>query len=288
MSSISRRQFMQSTILAGAALAVLPGCSTIGNRKAAKGPRVGVQLYSVRGDCQKDFDATLAQVAAMGFQGVEFAGYYNYNGKPTELRKKLDDLNLKGFSTHIGTNNLRGDDFKKAIEFHQIIGCKFLIVPGDGDFTNPEKSKALADTFNQAAEVLKPMGMACGYHNHKHEFEKHDGKTYWDLFAERTTNDVVLEQDCGWTAAAGLVPADLVRRYPGRTKVTHFKPTVVGDDKTKKAIFGQDSVEWVPTLAACRKVGGTEWLIIEQEVYPDGKSPMDCTRESLAGLKMIL
>ena len=59
-------------------------------------------------------------------------------------------------------------------------------------------------------------------------------------------------------------------------------------DKTKKAIFGEDSVDWVTTLAACRNEGGTEWLFIEQEVYPDGKSPMECTELSLAGLKKIM
>ena len=82
--------------------------------------------------------------------------------------------------------HLRGDELKKTIDFHQTIGCKFLIVPGDGDFTDPEKSKALAETFNKTAEVLKPLGMACGYHNHTNEFKKDGDNTYWDLFAERT------------------------------------------------------------------------------------------------------
>jgi hypothetical protein len=30
-------------------------------------------------------------------------------------------------------------------------------------------------------------------------------------------------------------------------------------------------VDWVSTLAACRTVGGTEWLLIEQQVCRDGK-----------------
>ena len=276
---------MKSSTLAAAALTIAPHAWAKG--ASGKKPGLGVQLYSVRDVCKANFDSALEQIAKLGFEGVEFAGYYNYAGKPAELRKKLDDLNLKGFSTHIQTKILVGDELKRTIDFHQAIGCKFLIVPGDGAFTHPEKSKALAETFNQVAAVLKPLGMACGYHNHKHEFEKDGGKTYWDLFAERTSPDVVLEQDCGWTAAAGLNPADLVRRYPGRTKVTHFKPTVVGDAKTKKAIFGQDSVDWPPILAACQEVGGTEWIILEQEVFPDGKSPMECTALSLAGLKKI-
>jgi len=287
MSSLSRRQFVKSSVLVGTALGMKPYLWGQGARSARKIP-VAVQLYSVRADCGKDFDAALTQVAKMGFVGVEFAGYHSYGGKAKELRRKLDDLNLKVAGTHIGTGTLRGDALSKTIEFHQTIGCKFLIVPGDRDFTDPEKSKALAETFNKTAPVLKPLGMACGYHNHTGEFKKDGDKTYWDLFAERTSQDVVLQQDCGWTAAAGLNPIDLMKRFPGRMKTTHFKPTVIGNDATKKAILGQDSVDWAAVFVACRDIGGSEWIIVEQETYPDGKSPMECTELSLAGLKKLL
>jgi len=282
-SKLSRRNFVKTSLVAATALGTRPSIWA----QAASQPRISVQLYSVRDDCAKDFDAALAQLAKMGFVGVEFAGYHKYAGKAKELRAKLDELNLVAAGTHIGTGSFRGDELKRTIEFHQILGCRFLMVPGDGDFTNPEKSKSLAEFFNKTAETLKPLGMYCGYHNHTHEFTKVGDTTYWDLFAQRTTKDVVLQQDCGWSAFAGYNPAELVRRYPGRTKITHFKPTVVKDEPGKKAILGQDSVNWVTVLAACREVGGTEWITVEQEVYPDGKSPMECTELSLAGLKKI-
>lgn len=283
---MNRRQFLKGSaltaVLAGLNLPVL-----------AENPgkiRISVQLYSVREDCAKDFDAALAGVAKMGFEGVEFAGYHNYSGKAVELRKRLDDLNLKAAGSLAGGMGfLSGDELKKTIEFNQAIGCKFLGCAGDGDFNDPEKSKVLAETFNKLAEILKPLGMACGYHNHAGEFSKNGGKTYWDLFAERTGKDVILWQDCGWTAAAGVDPAEMIRRYPGRTRITHLKPMVVARDKeTRKEILGQDSVDWAGVVAACRTVGGTEWATVEQESYPDGRSPMECTAASLAGLKRVL
>jgi len=249
---------------------------------------VAVQLYSVRTDCRKDFDAALAQVAKMGFAGVEFAGYYNYDGRAKELRQRLDDLNLKVAGTHIRTADFRAEVIKNTIDFHQTIGCRFLIVPGDQALTDPEKSKALDETYNKTAEILKPLGMACGFHNHTAEFKTDNDKTYWDLFAERTGKDVILQQDCGWTAAAGFDPVAYIRKYPGRTRTVHFKPTVVGKDPEKKAFIGQDSVNWGAIYEACVSVGGTEWIIIEQETYPDNKPPMECTAESLAGLKKII
>jgi sugar phosphate isomerase/epimerase len=254
---------------------------------AAKIP-IAVQLYSVRRECLQNFDAAIEQVAAMGFEGVEFAGYYTYAGKASELGSRLRALNLKAAGTHIGLETLQGDALKRTIDFHQTIGCRFLIVPGHAAFTDPEKSKALADTFNQLSETLKPLGMACGYHNHMGEFKKDGDKTYWDLFAERTGKDVILQQDCGWTFAAGLDPAAYIRKYPGRTKTVHFKPTVRQGETGKRAVIGQDSVDWRAVYAACASVGGTEWIVVDQEIYPEGSTPMESTRESLAGLKKLL
>lgn len=282
-NSINRRQFSKQVALLTSIFALRPLSWAEGKQIP-----ISVQLYSVRDDCAKDFDAALEQVAKMGFAGVEFAGYHSYSGKAQELRKRLDDLGLKTAATHIGTNSFRGDALKKSIDFHQALGCKFLIVPGDGDFTHPEKSKALAETFNTAAATLKPLNMYCGYHNHTGEFKKDGDTTFWDLFAQRTSKDVVLQQDCGWTAAAGYDPVEYIKRYAGRTKVTHFKPTVVNKESGKKPILGQDSVNWLAVYKACQEFGGTEWVTIEQELYPDGKSPMEATRMSMEGLKKLL
>jgi sugar phosphate isomerase/epimerase len=282
--SLTRRSFLS---MAGAAPVAWAFARHLPVNAAGRIP-IAVQLYSVRDDCARNFDAALEQVAAMGFEGVEFAGYFTYAGKAAALKSRLDALHLKAAGTHIRMDSLAGDTLKATIDFHQTIGCRFLIVPGDAAFTDPEKSKALADAFNHVAETLGPLGMACGYHNHKGEFATDGGKTYWDLFAERTTKEVILQQDCGWTFAAGLDPVAYIKKYPGRTRTTHFKPTVREGDAGKRAILGQDSVNWPAVYAACQSVGGTEWIVIEQELYPDNKPAMDCTRESLAGLRAII
>lgn len=251
---------------------------------------IAVQLYSVREDVSKDMDAVLEKVAKMGFEGVEFYGnsYFKYNGKAKELRKRLDDLKLKSEGIHIKTAALRGDELKQSIETGQILGTRFLIVAGDSDFTDAEKSKALAETFNKAAEALKPVGVACGYHNHTAEFKKDGDKTYWDLFAERTSKDVMMQLDVGHATTAGLDPVELIRKHPGRTGTAHFAPKVKKDETGKKAIIGQDSIDWKACITACRQVAGTEWYVLEQESYPDGKSAMECTEMSLAGLKKVI
>ncbi len=285
---LTRRQFIKVSAAGAAAFAALPHRFLKAAIPEAHKIPIALQLYSVRKDCAQDFNRALVQVAGMGYKGVEFAGYYIYKDDPKGLRKRLDDLGLRVAGTHISTSALSGEALKATIDFHQTIGCKSLIVPSDRDFTDPEKCKKLAETFNTAAAALKPQGMYCGFHNHKNEFSLFEGKTYWDLFAERTSSDVVLQLDVGWALAAGQDPARLIRQYPGRTRTAHFKPTVLEKDTDKTAILGQDSVNWNAVLLACSEKGGTKWIIIEQEHYPGGRSPMECSELSLQGLQKII
>ena len=165
--TLTRRTFLE---IAGALPFALAASRALPAWAVARIP-VALQLYSVRGDCKQNFDAALEQVAAMGFDGVEFAGYYNYATNAAGLAAKLKALNLKAAGTHVRMDALRGDALKSTIDFHQAIGCRFLVVPGDPAFTDPEKSKALADELNAVAATLKPLGMATGYHNHVNEFK---------------------------------------------------------------------------------------------------------------------
>lgn len=126
--ALSRRTFLE---VAGAApLALAAG---VARARAAAGIPIALQLYSLRGDCKADFDACLDAVAKMGFTGVEFAGYFGYAGKGADLRKRLDGLGLKAAGTHIGVDQLAGDALKQTIEFHQAIGCRFLVSQGSGN-----------------------------------------------------------------------------------------------------------------------------------------------------------
>jgi sugar phosphate isomerase/epimerase len=278
----TRRDVLRSA-LGLAAMAAVPRFVAAQDRKIP----LSVQLYSVRDFCGKDFDGTLAQIAEMGFQGVEFAGYHKYGNDAEGLRKKLDSLGLKAAATHIGANSFVGDALKRTIDYHKAIGCTLLICPGDKRFTDPEKSKEFAALMNDASKVLKPEGLYCGYHNHAREFDKAEDSTWWDLFAQRTNTDVVLQQDAGWTIVAGKDPAAYARKYPGRTKSTHIKAKPAKGSGFK-ALIGQDGYDWKPYIKACYEVGGTEWFSVEQEEYPDGKTSLECVKISLEGWKKIL
>lgn len=250
---------------------------------------VGLQLYSVRGDCGQDFDRALAQVAAMGVTGVEFAGYHKYGNDAKGLKRQLDANGLEAIATFVGTGDMQGDALARSIAFAKTIDCKVLTVGGDGNFCNDAGNKRLADIFNGAAQALKPEGMFCGYHNHAAEMAKAVGdKTWWELFAERTNKEVVLHCDVAWGTHGGQDPVEMIRKFPGRTGRMHAKPFVKHGDTGKRNFIGQDSLDWKGIIAACYEVGGTEWFSVEQEAYPEGKSAMQCTDISIKSLKALL
>ena len=248
---------------------------------------VAVQLYSVREDCAKDLEGTLKAIAEMGYEGVEFAGYHGRSAE--ELRKMLDNLGLKVAGTHTGIDTLRGDELKRTIEFNQILGNKFLIIPWIGEEWRRTKDDWLrfADFLNELAEKVKPEGMFVGYHNHHFEFQQQfDGQNLWDILFSATKPEVVMQLDTG-NAMHGGISADevvnILKRYPGRAKTIHLKEF---SSTNPKAIIGEGEVKWKEVLTLCDTIGGTEWLIIEQETY--AYPPIECVRRCLENLKAIM
>lgn len=286
----NRRQFLSLT----AAGLTMAGTAHVFAAKPKK-PRpigLGLQLWSIREEVAKDMDAALRSVADLGFQGVEFAGFHKYAEDPQGLRKKLEELGLKIAGSHVGASAFGPEKLQATIDFHKALGCRNLIVSGDKRFSDPTGSGEYIKVMNDAAKALKPAGLVCGHHNHTEEFkrvsDKPNAKTYWDVFFARTKKDVVIEHDIGWSTAAGLDPVALIKRFPGRTKLTHFKAKVPEGVKDKKPFIGQDVTDWRSVIQACDEVGGTEWFIVEQEDYPKGMSPMECVKVSFDGLKTIL
>jgi sugar phosphate isomerase/epimerase len=260
------------------------------SKKAPVG--ISVQLYSVRGDMKKDFEGTLRKIKGMGFEGVEFAGYFQYESKPEELKKLLDEIGLKAAAAHIPTAKFLPENIQATIDFHKKIDCKMLIIPMDGMFyKSDETNQKLCDIVNKASVELAKHNMACGYHNHAVEFKEipnnADGKVWWDLFAERTDKSVILQQDVGWTWIAGKEPAVYVKKYPERTLTTHFKAKIRKGGKGEPFV-NENDMEWKELIKACHEVGGTQWFSIEQEEYPNGMQPLEAVERSYKNLMKLL
>ncbi|MHC4604284.1 MAG: sugar phosphate isomerase/epimerase family protein, partial [Planctomycetota bacterium] len=150
---ITKRELLK--LGATGVLAACTGCKPLAvfSEKTATGKKripIGVQLYSVRKECEKDLQGTIQSVAKMGYEGVEFAGYYGRDAKT--LRKLLDSVGLVCCGTHTQIGTLLGDELPKTIEFNQTLGNKFLIVPG-----LPEEYRSSRKAWQETAKLFNEL-----------------------------------------------------------------------------------------------------------------------------------
>ena len=245
---------------------------------------IGLQLYSVREDCQKDLPGVLKAVAGMGYAGVEFAGYYGYSA--ADLRKMLDDLNLKCCGTHTGLNTLLGEELPKTVEFNQTLGNTYLIVPGLPKERTESKEAWLetARIMNDISGKVRPQGMWTGYHNHHTEFLPLAGSDElpWDTFFGNTDPDVIMQFDTGNAGHAHAEAGPFLQRYPGRALSVHLKEYSAVDDK---ALLGEGEVKWEEIFTLCETIGGTQWYVVEQESY--AYLPLECVDRCLQNLRKM-
>jgi len=282
---------MKLTTLKAVAMAIITSASVSAFAADIKPtePQLSVQLWSIKDDVSADFEGTLKKLAAMGFQGVEFAGNFGkYANDPKGLKTFLDNTGLKASGAHVHFDKLTPDTIDATIAFYKAINCKYLIIPMDSRAATNEGAKAVAADLKAVQKKLAAHGMHTGYHNHKQEMLGEIGNTPWDVIGKNTNDDVILQQDVGWTEVAGKNPVDMVKAYPGRTITTHYKAAAPEEGNKENAIIGQDTTDWKGLLAANKTYGGTLWLVVEQEVYPNGMTPMQSVEASLKGLQKII
>ncbi len=256
-SNLSRRSFL-------AAAAAAPLATVVAQRRR---PPIGLELYSVRDQMDKDLKATVTAVAKMGYPVVEFYGpYYQWTvDQAKEYRKLIDDLGIKCNSTHNDARNLSAEGLPKAIELNQIIGSKCIVMASAGNPRGIDGWKNVAATLSAASEKLRPLGMRAGYHNHQAEFREVEGQMPIQVIATNTPKDVVLQLDVGTCVEVGYDPVKWIEANPGRINCIHCKDWGAGADRGYRVLFGEGDAPWLKIFAAAEKVGGAEWYLIEQE-----------------------
>jgi sugar phosphate isomerase/epimerase len=298
---ISRRKFLLSGTMSLAGTMLLPKSFFAMNHIFSDAPIVGIQLYSIRDDMEKDPAGTLKKLAAMGYKNVEHANYVDgkfYGYTPVEFKKVLEDLGLKMPSGHTVMSNADWDkatnDFtnkwKRTVDDAATVGQKYVISPwlDESLRKNYDDLISFLDVFNKCGELCKKSGLKFGYHNHDFEFKYSlNGKRIYDIILDKTDPGLVLQQiDIGNMYGAGGRPLDIIKKYPGRFESMHVKDEIKSagkgemNDNYDSTILGEGILPVKEIIDMGRKLGGTTEFIIEQESYQN-KTPIECAEEDL-------
>jgi sugar phosphate isomerase/epimerase len=232
---------------------------------AKTGIPVGLELFSVRDDLKADPMGTLAYVAKMGYQCVEFyAPYFDWTADyAKQVRAQLDELKIKCHSTHNGLGNFNPKNLDKAVELNRILGARYIVCASPGTVTTADDWKRVADILNTANEHIAPAKMHTGYHNHAAEWHAVDGQVPMEILAKSTDKSVMLQLDVGTCVEAGRNPVEWIDANPGRIRSLHLKEW--SPEKGYKVLFGEGVAPWKEIFAAAEKKGGVEFYLIEQE-----------------------
>ena len=256
--------------------------------------RIGMQLYTVRAEMAKDFDGTLARVAALGFREVEFAGYFDRT--PQQVRAALDRNGLTSPSTHVDLASI-GTRLPQIIEASRTIGHKYIVMPWLDDATRvqPDIWQRVSDTLNRAGETARAAGIQMGYHNHHFEFvPMPSGKMPLDLLLERCDPKLVaFELDLAWISAAGQDPLAYFAKYPGRFPMVHVKglkkkpaqgaSTPIDQVLPDIADVGGDTIDWARIFARSEQAGIAHYYV-EHDVPT---SAFDSLKTSISYLQTL-
>ncbi|MBL8204392.1 MAG: sugar phosphate isomerase/epimerase [Blastocatellia bacterium] len=283
ITSLSRRSFLSLAASASVALA-LPAT-------AKKRLPIGIELYAVRDELQKDLMGTVRKVAQLGYEVVEFYSPYTQwtTDYAKDVRKLLDELKIKCLSTHNSANVFTPENLPKAIELNQIIGSKTLVMASAGRVEGGiDGWKGVAEKLAKAQEKLKPLGMRAGFHNHKIEFVAIDGKRPIEVLAANTPKDVTLQFDVGTAVEAGADCIAWIKANPGRIRSLHLKDWTGAANKADKGyrvLFGEGDAPWQEIFKAAEAKGGAEYYLMEQE--GSRYSSMETAEKCLATYKKM-
>ena len=254
----SRRTFLRGAASVGLAATTGFARSLLAQPATAKwAKQIGIELYTVRDEMDKDFEGTLAKVAQLGYKEVEPANGYN-NMTPAAFRKMLDRYGLSAPSTH--SSPVIGPGLEKELEGFQMMGIMYTAVPtpprqivpsrapgtgmmgayfgGHNSFTQAEafgpiqKPISLAEAQMRAAElnkygkIGKKFEVKMLVHNHTGEFEKltDSDRTEYDVYlAECDPELVAMQLDLGWATISGQDILGMFKKHPGRFELWHIK-----------------------------------------------------------------
>jgi sugar phosphate isomerase/epimerase len=257
---ITRRKFIALT-------SALPFALTNLSWASSSSIPVGLEMYSVRDELAKDPEGTVRAVAAMGYSGLEFyAPYFDWTEAQTkQMRKVIDELGIRCFSTHNDAKYLASDNLGKVRDRNLILGSGYVVQAYSEPKGGLDHWKSVADGLNAAAETLEPAGLKVGYHNHDAEFRAVDGVLPMEFLAKNTRSSVMLQLDVGTCLEAGSDPEEWIKANPGRIRSLHLKDWSANPEVGFKVLFGEGAADWKRILAAAESAGGAEYYLMEQE-----------------------
>ena len=219
--------------------------------------KFAVQLYSVRDHINdgNDMLEVLGRVKEIGFDGVEFAGYFGLEADV--LRKRCDELGLEVVGSHLGLDDFRPEKLDSTLVYGKALGAKYLGVGGAPHDTYEEAFET-GSVLSAAGVKAREMGIDTYYHNHTEEFSDiKDGKNAMDIISQ---DGCKLEVDTYWSFCAGVDNVEYLKANKEKIVLVHIKD---GVNRKPKAL-GEGENDLAKVVEGVKAIG-LDWVVLEND-----------------------
>lgn len=205
---------------------------------------VGIQMYMMRDEMRADLDASLARVARLGYEEVEWWG--SWGRTPAQLRTLLDGVGLRVPTSHVGSDALEPAALDATLDSAATMGIHTVIVAGMGRgyADDADGWKRAAQLLSAAGAKAAPLGIRVGYHNHDREFRKHGAMSALEiLIKESDAATVDFQLDCYWAFKGGADPLAFLRAHKDRIAHLHLKDAAAAAPHAQVDL-GKGVIDW--------------------------------------------
>lgn len=224
---------------------------------------LALQQHSLREDFAEDPVKTMKAVKAMGYEGMEL-NLWDLPKGAEFYKKALDEIGLVCFSSMIDWKYLEADDIFPYIEMAKTLGTDTLVIGSverDRLENDPDYPAHVISRMNEIDRVLHEQNMRTGYHSHDIDSKRINGKAFYEMVMENTSDDFQMIIDTGNTQGGGDDPLALLKKFPGRTPLFHLKGY---NDETKYLTpLWESSLDWDEVLTQALDHCGTETIVVE-------------------------
>lgn len=283
------KSFLKSTIGMAGAIGMVAAITLLSSCNSTPETGIGLQLWSVRDDMNKDPVATIEQVGAIGYDYVEAAGYGDgkfYGMEPAEFKDLVENNGMLFRGSH--TSQAIPDTaswetlmpwWDQCIAAHKAAGVEYIVAPsmGRSAYQSLDGLARYCEYFNAVGEKCNEAGVRFGYHNHDREFSDLEGERIYDFMLRNTDPEKVgFQLDIYWIYEGGGDPMAYFEEYPERFFSIHIKD--------EKELGESGEIDFAPVLDRAQEIG-SRYYVVEVERY--NFEPLESVEKSLDYLKEI-
>lgn len=226
-------------------------------------PAIGLQLWTLREECQRDFPAALEGIARAGYRCIEPYDFYGMRAQ--ELKRILDSLGLRVISSHVPIDLLEGD-LSRVMDDHDSLECKMLVCPWleEARRRAPEDFDRVGESLDGIGARLRARGFTLSYHNHEFEFtQAKDPDGLQRILRRAAPENLGAQLDVYWASFAGHDPVAYMRGLGARLHSVHLK-----DGYPAKGTFtpvGSGEIDMRAVAKAGTELGARAFIVEQDE-----------------------